>query len=209
MDEYIVEEGYERKTLPYMTIFLVAVNVIIFMIMESMGSTVDVGFMYKWGAMDNYKLFEAGNWYRIFTSMFLHFGLNHLLNNMVVLLAIGYHIEEKFGRIKFLLVYLWCGIVGNIISGLINTAMGNFAVSAGASGAIFGMFGVLLVMVFKSRKLFGRMSAIQLIILFLLMVFGNIEEGVDWIAHLFGAMQGVALAMFCYKPKSADDALDL
>lgn len=61
MDEYIVEEGYERKTLPYMTIFLVAVNVIIFMIMESMGSTVDVGFMYKWGAMDNYKLFEAGN----------------------------------------------------------------------------------------------------------------------------------------------------
>lgn len=170
MDEYNAQETYQKKALPYMTILLVLVNVIVFMIMESAGSTEDVDFMYKWGAMDNYNLFGDGNWYRMFTSMFLHFGINHLLNNMVVLLVLGYQIEEKYGRFKFLLTYLWCGLVGNFVSGMINMVMENYAVSAGASGAVFGMFGVLLVMVFKSRKLFGRMSAIQLIILFLLMI---------------------------------------
>ena len=75
------------------------------------------------------------------------------------------------------------------------------SVSIGASGAIFGIFGVLLVIIFKNRRLDGNGTAIRLIILFVLMVFGNMEEGVDWMAHLGGALIGVLLAFILYRPK--------
>ena len=209
MEDYIVEENYPQKKIPYVTIFLAAVNVIIFLIIESVGSTEDSEIMYQWGAMYSPDVFEGGQWYRIITSMFLHFGINHLLNNMVVLLILGYQMEEKYGRLKYLITYFVCGIVGNIISGAAEMAAGSYTIGAGASGAVFGIFGVILVMVFKSRKQFGRVSAIQMIVLFLLMVFGNTQEGVDWMAHLGGALCGVVMALVLYKPKSGEELLNL
>lgn len=209
MEDYIVEENYPQKKIPYVTIFLAAVNVIIFLIIESVGSTEDSEIMYQWGAMYSPDVFEGGQWYRIITSMFLHFGINHLLNNMVVLLILGYQMEEKYGRLRYLITYFVCGIVGNIISGAAEMAAGSYTIGAGASGAVFGIFGVILVMVFKSRKQFGRVSAIQMIVLFLLMVFGNTQEGVDWMAHLGGALCGVVMALVLYKPKSGEELLNL
>lgn len=209
MEDYIVEENYPQKKIPYVTIFLAAVNVIIFLIIESVGSTEDSEIMYQWGAMYSPDVFEGGQWYRIITSMFLHFGINHLLNNMVVLLILGYQMEEKYGRLKYLITYFVCGIVGNIISGAAEMAADSYTIGAGASGAVFGIFGVILVMVFKSRKQFGRVSAIQMIVLFLLMVFGNTQEGVDWMAHLGGALCGVVMALVLYKPKSGEELLNL
>lgn len=209
MEDYIVEENYPQKKIPYVTIFLAAVNVIIFLIIEFVGSTEDSESMYQWGAMYSPDVFEGGQWYRIITSMFLHFGINHLLNNMVVLLILGYQMEEKYGRLKYLITYFVCGIVGNIISGAAEMAAGSYTIGAGASGAVFGIFGVILVMVFKSRKQFGRVSAIQMIVLFLLMVFGNTQEGVDWMAHLGGALCGVVMALVLYKPKSGEELLNL
>ena len=70
---------------------------------------------------------------------------------------------------------------------------GEYSISAGASGAIFGIFGVLLVMIFKSRKQLGQVSAPRLILLFILMVFGNMQEGVDWMAHLAEQLQELLL----------------
>ena len=72
-------------------------------------------------------------------------------------------------------------------------SLGEAVVSVGASGAIFGIFGVMLVMIFKNRQRMGQVSAPRLIILFVLMVFGNMEEGVDVMAHLGGALIGVAM----------------
>ena len=77
---------------------------------------------------------------------------------------------------------------------------GEYSISAGASGAILGIFGVLLVMIFKSRKQLGQVSAPRLILLFILMVFGYMQEGVDWMAHLGGAVTGVVIALAIYRP---------
>lgn len=198
-----------NKNIPYMTVALIAINVIVFMLMEMTGSTEDATFMYSKGAMYSPDVFEKGQWYRIITSMFMHFGHEHILNNMIMLYILGYQLERQYGRIKYLITYFGCGILGNIISGLYEMTTGEYAISAGASGAVFGIFGILLVMVFKSRKRIGQVSLPRLIILFVLMVFGNMQEGVDWMAHLGGALAGVVLAAILYRPKSGDKLLNL
>ena len=144
----------EQRKIPYVTAVLVAINVVVFLVMEFFGSTESGEYMYAHGASYAPDIFENGQWYRILTSMFMHFGAEHLINNMVMLY----------------------------------------------SGAIFGIFGVLLVMIFKSRKQLGQVSAPRLILLFILMVFGNMQEGVDWMAHLGGAVTGVVIALAIYRP---------
>lgn len=72
--------------------------------------------MYAHGASYAPDIFENGQWYRILTSMFMHFGAEHLINNMVMLYILGYQIEENFGRVKYLITYFICGIAGGIIS---------------------------------------------------------------------------------------------
>jgi rhomboid protease GluP len=186
--------SYMQRKIPYVTAVLVAINVVVFLVMEFFGSTESGEYMYAHGASYAPDIFENGQWYRILTSMFMHFGAEHLINNMVMLYILGYQIEENFGRVKYLITYFICGIAGGIISS------GEYSISAGASGAIFGIFGVLLVMIFKSRKQLGQVSAPRLILLFILMVFGNMQEGVDWMAHLGGAVTGVVIALAIYRP---------
>ena len=173
-----------KKNIPYITIILIAINVIIFILMELIGSTEDGTFMYNWGAMYSPDVFLNGQWYRLITSMFLHFGEDHLINNMFMLGILGYQVEKTYGRIKFTASYFVCGIAGNIVSGLVEMSNGDYTIGAGASGAIFGIFGILLVMIFKSRKKIGQVSAPRLILLFVLIVFGNMQEGVDLMAHM-------------------------
>ena len=190
----------EQRKIPYVTAVLVAINVVVFLVMEFFGSTESGEYMYAHGASYAPDIFENGQWYRILTSMFMHFGAEHLINNMVMLYILGYQIEENFGRVKYLITYFICGIAGGIISSGIEMITGEYSISAGASGAIFGIFGVLLVMIFKSRKQLGQVSAPRLILLFILMVFGNMQEGVDWMAHLGGAVTGVVIALAIYRP---------
>ena len=182
------------------TILLAAANVIVFFYLTFQGMTEDGAFMLEHGAMYVPYVLGSGEYYRLFSSMFMHFGAEHLINNMVMLYILGYQIEENFGRVKYLITYFICGIAGGIISSGIEMITGEYSISAGASGAIFGIFGVLLVMIFKSRKQLGQVSAPRLILLFILMVFGNMQEGVDWMAHLGGAVTGVVIALAIYRP---------
>jgi len=114
---------------------------------------------------------------------------------------LGYQIEKEYGPIKYLITYFVSGIGGAVLSALIEMSLGEAVVSVGASGAIFGIFGVMLVMIFKNRQRMGQVSAPRLIILFVLMVFGNMEEGVDVMAHLGGALIGVAMGFLLYRIK--------
>ena len=141
--------------------------------------------------------------------MFVHAGPEHLLNNMFMLGILGYQIEREYGWFKYLLSYFVSGIGGAVLSSLVEMRMSEAAVSVGASGAIFGIFGIMLVMIFKNRRRMGQVSAPRLIILFVLMVFGNMEEGVDWMAHLGGALVGVVLAFLLYWPKNRENYFNL
>ncbi|MFQ9514263.1 MAG: rhomboid family intramembrane serine protease [Eubacterium sp.] len=191
-----------RKDIPIITIVLIILNLIVFFAMELMGSTEETGFLFDHGAMYVPAVLDDGEWYRVITHMFMHSGAEHILNNMVMLGILGYQMEKEYGCIKYLITYFVCGIGATIVSGMGDMLIGQYSVSVGASGAIMGLFGALLVMVFKNRRQFEQVSSgPRLIILFIIMVFGNMEEGVDWMAHLGGAVTGVIMAFIIYRPK--------
>ena len=83
------------------TILLAAVNVIVFLVLAFLGMTEDGEFMLKHGAMYVPYLIQRGEYYRLFSSMFLHFGYDHLVNNMIVLVAMGWNLELDIGKVKF------------------------------------------------------------------------------------------------------------
>ena len=124
---------------------LAAVNVAVFFFLSFQGMTEDAGFMLEHGAMYVPLMLEQGKYSPLFTSMFLHFGFSHLVNNMVMLLVIGWNLELEIGRIKFVIIYFASGLCGNVASALWDFRTGDYAVSAGASGAIFGITGALSI----------------------------------------------------------------
>lgn len=202
MNGYDYEIKEKRNDIPYVTAVLIVINVLVFLYMEIIGSTENTQFLYEHGGMYWPAVLEGGQWYRLVTHMFVHSGGEHLLNNMFMLGILGYQIEKDYGPVKYLLTYFVCGIGGAVVSAMVEMNMGEAVVSIGASGAVFGIFGVMLVMIFKNRRQMGVVSAPRLLILFVLMVFGNMEEGVDWMAHLGGAVIGVVLALILYRPKT-------
>ena len=186
MDRYYYNKNGKlvNRSLPYVTIALIVINVVIFLGMELIGDTEDSMYLYQHGAMYWPSVYEGEQWYRLITHMFIHSGPEHLLNNMFMLGILGYQMEKEYGAVKYFITYMVSGVGGAVFSSLIEMKLNDAPVSIGASGAIFGIFGVLLVIIFKNRRLDGNGTAIRLIILFVLMVFGNMEEGVDWMAHL-------------------------
>ena len=124
-------------TKPYMTIGIIVVNIIVFVLMSLSGSTLDAQYMAAHGAMYP-EYIKDGQYWRLLTSMFMHFGLMHILNNMVVLGAVGQIVEKAMGHVKLLIIFLVSGMCGSVLSYIVMIYNNDFAVSAGASGAIFG-----------------------------------------------------------------------
>ena len=105
-----------NRSRPYVNIALAAVNVLVFLYLEAIGSTEDGVFMVKHGAVFAPFVILGGEYYRLFTAMFLHFGVSHLANNMLVLLVLGEKMERALGHIKYLIFYLASGVAANSIS---------------------------------------------------------------------------------------------
>ena len=95
-----------NRNKPYVNFALAAVNVLVFLYLEAIGSTEDGVFMVKHGAVFAPFVILGGEYYRLFTAMFLHFGVIHLANNMLVLLVLGEKMEKALGHIKYLISYL-------------------------------------------------------------------------------------------------------
>jgi rhomboid protease GluP len=136
-----------------------------------------------------------GEYWRLFTSMFLHFSILHLVLNMVVLVYIGSLIESKLGKWNFLMVYLFTGIIASTVSVIWH----DNEISAGASGAIFGLFGVLLA--FLSTDFYERSARKALLISTAIVVAYNIipiGKGIDHAAHLGGLISGYIFGWITY-----------
>ena len=130
---------------------LILLNILVFLIVEFTGSSQNTMHMLDCGAAFTPMIIQVGEYYRLFTCMFLHFGIEHLLNNMLVLFVLGSRLEQVIGKIKFLLIYLIGGVLGNVISLLIELRAQDFAVSAGASGAVFAVMGAMIYIVIRNK----------------------------------------------------------
>ncbi|MEG0813299.1 MAG: rhomboid family intramembrane serine protease [Clostridium sp.] len=195
-------ENYRNKS--YVNGILIAINVLYFLYLEIVGSTVDTGFMIEKGAMYIPLMIQQGQYYRLLTSVFMHFGISHLLNNMLVLFVLGDNLERALGKVKYLIFYLLCGVGANIISLTFNMEMNEYyIVSAGASGAIFGVVGGLVYAVIVNRGRLEDLGTAQLMILILFTLYhGFTSAGIDNAAHIGGLIIGILLGVILYrKPK--------
>lgn len=149
----------------------------------------------EFGVMYPPSLFNRGEYYRLFSSMFLHFGVEHLCFNMLLLLFAGDMLEARVGSLRYLLIYLGGGLAGNLLSLFVSVSTGNYAVSAGASGAIFAVIGALVWIVVSNRgKNTGINSKGLCAMAFLSLIGGFTETGIDNYAHLGGFIGGFLLA---------------
>ena len=178
-----------RKPEAFCTTVLIVINVAVFLILSMLGDTEDAAFMLQHGAMYEPFITEGQEYYRIFTCMFLHFGITHLMNNMVMLGALGWNLELEIGKLRFIIIYFLSGI-------------GESAVSAGASGAVFGLMGALLYVVIANRGRLGQLSERGMIFMVVLsLYFGLTSSGVDNMAHIGGLICGFLFAVILYRPK--------
>lgn len=186
------------------TTVIIVINIAVFLILSLFGDTEDAVFMLQHGAMYEPMVTQQHEFYRIFTSMFLHFGITHLLNNMVLLGALGWNLELEIGKMRFLIIYLVSGIGGNLLSLYFGISAETYAVSAGASGAIFGLMGALLYVVIANRGRLGRLSGRGMLFMVILsLYFGFTSSGVDNWAHIGGLITGFVMAVILYRRKNS------
>jgi len=142
-------------------------------------------------------LVESGQIYRLFTCIFLHIGIFHLVCNMYSLYVIGKEVESLYGKLKFLIIYILSGICGSILSLAFNAN----TISAGASGAIFGLLGAMLYFGYYYRTYLGasiKSSVLPVIILNL--IIGFLNPGIDNSAHIGGLVAGIFSSMLVGVP---------
>lgn len=188
---------YRRKQ--QCTILLIVINVVVFFALSFQGMTENVMFMLDKGAMYVPYVLEYGEYYRMVTSVFLHFGFDHLINNMISLGFLGWQLEQEVGKIKFLLIYFISGIAGNVLSGVWELFTGDYAVSAGASGAVFGIIGALLYIAMRNYGRIGDVSGRGLVFMVVLTLYhGFTSTGVDNFAHIGGFITGFVLGVLLY-----------
>ena len=186
------------------TVTLVAINILVFAAMLAYGAglwhspnDVQLG----WGAGFG-PATKDGEWWRLGTAMFLHFGLVHLAMNMWALWDGGRLVERLYGSGRFAILFICSGLTGNLLSLIVQ---GDRAVSGGASGAIFGIYGALLVWLWRERRrvhptdfrwLFGGAAVFTAVTI----GFGLLIPGIDNAAHIGGLIAGALLGVTLARP---------
>lgn len=185
------------KNLPYVTIALITINVVWFIILMLKGDPSKASYMASMGAAFGPYVFEDHQFWRILTSMFMHFNLQHLFGNMIYLGIAGHTLEKTIGHVKYAIIYMLTGIGAGLVSCAFYYFSGNHTVSAGASGAIYGLIGAVVVLTYKNR---GRMSKslmwVRVGIVLLFLFYSNFTNSqVDAVAHIAGFLFGIILTI--------------
>ncbi len=174
------EEIFKTKK-PIITYALLFINTILFL-----ASHIDINIINKFVLVSSHNM--GNEYYRIITSMFLHYSLIHFTFNMYALYIIGTQLESFLGKYKYLFVYMISGISGSLLS----MAFLQDSASLGASGAIFGLLGSLVYFGYHYRVYLGTVIKSQIIPLILLnLLLGFTISGIDNSAHIGGLIGGV------------------
>ena len=184
------------------TVLLILINTLIFLVVEFTGGSENGQHMLECGVAYAPLILEQGQWYRMFSSMFLHFGAPHLINNMLVLFVLGQRLEPVTGKIKFFLIYIFGGLGGNMLSLFFDMYAGNASLSAGASGAVFAVMGGMIYVIIRHRGRVADLTVRQMLIMAAFsLYFGFASEGVDNVAHIGGLLSGFLIAVILYHPR--------
>lgn len=166
---------------------ILALQGLVFVVMTLNGGT-NSEVLIRFGAKVN-VLINEGQWWRLITPIFIHIGLMHLFFNSFALYIFGPTAEWLFGRFRFVLFYVLTGVVGNVASYIFNP----IAISAGASGAIYGIFGMYVYLYLRARRFVGPDTGKGIVVLVLINLVISFGQGVDLAAHLGGLVSGFLL----------------
>lgn len=182
------------KEVPYISIGLVVINLVVYATDAVLNRSLLLA-----GNLNLVDIFWNRQYGRILWSMFLHGDMGHLFNNMVILLFMGAMLEKEVGHWIFGSVYLLSGICGNVSSLIYKLQQESMTLSIGASGAVFGMDGLLLALVLFSAEKRAFIMPKRVIIMILLSLYnGFAGSNIDNAAHLGGLATGFVLGcLFC------------
>ena len=184
----------EEITKEPVTVLLILINTLIFLVVEFTGGSENGQHMLECGAAYAPLILGQGQWYRMFSSMFLHFGAPHLINNMLVLFVLGSRLER--------VIYIFGGLGGNMLSLFFDMYAGNTSLSAGASGAVFAVMGGMIYVIIRHRGRVADLTVRQMLIMAAFsLYFGFASEGVDNVAHIGGLLSGFLIAVILYHPR--------
>lgn len=197
---YLYNRTEKRKKIvnhgkPYFTYLFLAIQCLLFLLMELSGGSQNIETLIRFGAKYN-VLIDDGQWWRFITPIFLHIGFMHLLMNSVALYLIGIQVEKIYGSVRFFFIYMSAGIAGVYASYLMN-----LSISAGASGAIFGCFGALLYVAIIYKDVLSKELMSSVIgIIGINLVFGILMSNVDNAGHIGGLIGGIIVAILVKTP---------
>ncbi|MFP5113599.1 rhomboid family intramembrane serine protease [Bacillaceae bacterium C204] len=189
---------------PFFTYVFIAIQLAVFFWLQMHGGSTNTSTLIKYGAKVN-QLIVEGEWWRFITPVFLHIGFVHLAMNTLALYFLGTEVERIFGNLRFLVIYLFAGVIGFIASFIFSANL-----SAGASGAIFGCFGALLYFGVIFPKLFFRTMGLNLlVVLGINLMIGFSASGIDNAGHLGGLVGGFFGAGVVHLPKKKKPLLQM
>lgn len=181
------KKAFEEIRQYYFTVLFVLLNIVIFLICTFTGNL-----LYNKGAFYVWSIVTDKEYHRLITAAFLHFDVDHIFNNMILLFFMGRIVEKQIGHIAYFIIYILSGVGGNILSGLWELRTGQYSISVGASGAVFGLTGALFVLVLFHK---GRLEQIRwqgMVVMILLSVYnGFTTDNINNAAHLGGLFVGV------------------
>ena len=190
------EDVFKPKK-PIITTTIIGICIFMFLLSLFVGGLnglldVDIVTLVRLGA-NNLLYLQDMQWFRLITYMFLHGSLTHIVVNMYSLYIIGSQIENYFGKVKYIIIFVLSGICGGLLSALL---AGSEIVSVGASGAIFGLLGALGYFGYHYRLYLGDVLKTQIIPIVLInLAIGFMLPGIDNYCHIGGLIGGVFAAM--------------
>ncbi len=174
------------KIYPFITILLVTINCVLFLLCRFWGE-----YLYSEGYLGIQGILVEQEYARFLYSMFLHADLEHLFNNMILLMFMGSMLEKIVGHVPYMILYFASGLGGGAFSLLVKVMQEDWSVSIGASGAIFGLDGLLLAVVFLLRDQVRDITPTRVGLMIILSIYnGYIGSNIDNAAHIGGLIVG-------------------
>jgi len=173
------------------TSVIIGANVLVFVLMVLTGAPTSPQTLYDFGALPG--LLPASQWWRLLTATFVHIGLLHIVFNMFALTIFGGAIEHRYGKARFIALYLGSGVLGSASS----LAFSNATLSAGASGAIYGIFGAWLALAIRHRSspAMGGQIRSWVFLIGINLMFSRATPGIDMWAHVGGLVGGFVIGI--------------
>jgi len=206
MREYNVSTWSKIKRAPYFTYLFLGIQILVFVLMEIYGlrlgiynGSENIGILSLFGAITHDSVVLYGEYWRFITPIFVHIGFFHLLLNSLCLYFVGRILEPLIGHMRFFIVYLFSGILGNLLSFAFGSTN---SISAGASTSIFGIFAAFIILgqIYKNHPGIHYMSRNMTLLIVMTLISNLFDSGVDILGHLGGAIGGLLLMMIVGVP---------